>query len=46
MEVIYVFGKEEYIHYDHFLIVLRECIMNRAELKKKKDLEKGDPLPP
>ncbi|CAD8121377.1 unnamed protein product [Paramecium sonneborni] len=46
MEVIYTNGKEKYIHYDHFLIVLRECIMTRAELKKKKEQEKGEPQPP
>ncbi|CAD8213409.1 unnamed protein product [Paramecium octaurelia] len=46
MEVIYTSDKVQYIHYDHFLIVLRECIMTRADLKKKKELEKGEPQPP
>lgn len=35
MEVIYTNNKEEYIHYDHFLIVLNKCVMPRKNKKKK-----------
>ncbi|CAK82754.1 unnamed protein product (macronuclear) [Paramecium tetraurelia] len=46
MEVVYTINKEKYIHYDHFLIVLRECIMKSKELREKKKQEKGEPEPP
>ncbi|CAD8157775.1 unnamed protein product [Paramecium octaurelia] len=46
MEVVYTSNKEKYIHYDHFLIVLRECIMKSQDLKKKKLQEIGEPQPP
>lgn len=36
MGVLYKLDKIDYIHYDHFLIIMRECVMNRAELSKKK----------
>ncbi|CAD8075921.1 unnamed protein product [Paramecium primaurelia] len=42
MEVIYTNQNEKYIHYDHFLIVLRECIMSKENLRNIKKQEKGE----
>ncbi|KAM3131178.1 hypothetical protein pb186bvf_016758 [Paramecium bursaria] len=37
LEIIFEYNKQQYVYYDHLLIVIRECVMNRAELKALKD---------